>query len=149
MEERQCLACGDSFVPCRTVKNQKYCSKYACQRERKRRWERAKLSDEIEYRENRQNAQKQWRENNPDYWCNYRRTHRKYVKRNRERQRERNVFRRIQTRLIAKTDASDPAPLPILGPFELVVSRKDLIANKDEIKAAMRFVSRCSVGIGG
>jgi len=79
VEMRECLACGECFEPCRTVKEQKYCSKPECQRERKRRWQRAKLADDPEYRENHRNSQKQWRERNPDYWRKYRKKHQDYV----------------------------------------------------------------------
>ena len=149
MEKRECLACGESFDPCRTVKEQKYCSKPECQRERKRRWQRAKLADDPAYRENRRNSQKQWRESNPDYWRKYRETHQDYVKKNRELQRERNARGRDGSRLIAKMDASDPA-LPLVSfPCELVISREDLIAKKDVIRAAVRLGPRGSVGSGG
>jgi hypothetical protein len=43
MAKRRCAACGGLFVPRRNVPQQGYCSKPACQRTRRRRWQRAKL----------------------------------------------------------------------------------------------------------
>ena len=55
------------------VKEQKYCGKAACQRERKKRWQRVKMATDPEYRANQRDAQQQWRESHPDYWRTYRR----------------------------------------------------------------------------
>jgi hypothetical protein len=149
MEARICLACGGSFEPCKRVKNQKYCSKPECQRERKRRWEREKLADDPAYLENRRNSQKKWRERNPEYWRKYRERNQDYVKKNRLRQRERNARRKNKSRLIAKMDASDSAPGLISFLCELVISREDLIAETDVIRATVRLGSRSSFGPGG
>jgi hypothetical protein len=149
VDERRCLACGESFVPCKTVKDQKYCSKPECQRERKRRWQRAKIAEDPDYSENHRAAQQRWRENNPDYWRNYRATHKKYTRRNRKRQRERNLVCRYGARLIAKMDASDSAAGAVKIACELVILREDLIAKKDVIRAALRFASDRSVAPGG
>jgi hypothetical protein len=143
------MACGESFVPCRRVKNQKYCSKPECQRERRRRWEQAKLADDPAYRENRLNSQKKWRGRNPDYWRNYRKKHPEYVKRNRKRQKVRNARSRNKSRLVAKMDAFDPALAQVLFPCELVILREDLIAKTDEIQVTIRLGSRHCHGPGG
>ena len=149
MEARTCLVCGESFEPCRTVKNQRYCSKLECQRERKRRWQRAKLADDPDYRGNRADSQRRWRENNRDYWRKYRKSHRAYVKKNRKRQRERNARCRNAIHLIAKMDASDPASPVVSLPCELVISRKDLIAKMDVIRGSVRVSLASLPGPGG
>ena len=40
MAKRRCAACGCVFEPRRNVAQQRYCSKQACQRTRRRRWQR-------------------------------------------------------------------------------------------------------------
>ena len=91
MGRKRCTACGDGFSPCRHVPDQRYCSKPACQRERRRRWQRDKLQQD--HRANQAAAQRRWRARHPDYWRNYRQRHSDYTARNREQQRERNQRR--------------------------------------------------------
>ncbi len=67
MEPKICPCCGEVFQPRPQVQNQTYCSSPACQRERRQAWQRKKLQDDRFYRENRQDAQRAWRERNPDY----------------------------------------------------------------------------------
>jgi len=71
------------------------------------------------------------------------------MKKNRERQKERNARRSNGSRLIAKMDASNPASTLVCLPCELVISREDLIAKKDVIRAAVRIGLSDSVGAGG
>jgi hypothetical protein len=42
-----------------------------------------------DYKANQRDCQKTWRDNNPDYWREYRERNEKYTERNRNRQRER------------------------------------------------------------
>lgn len=102
MARKRCAACGDGFTPCRHVPNQQYCSKTACQRERRRLWQRAKLKQDSDYRANQAAAQRRWRERHRDYWRAYRQRHPEYTARNREQQRKRNRRR----------DAAGTRPLP-------------------------------------
>ena len=94
MAKRRCAACGCLFTPRRNVPQQRYCSKRACQRTRRRRWQRQKLKTDADYRANQEEAQRRWRERHRDYWRRYRQTHPEYAARNREQQRERNRQRR-------------------------------------------------------
>jgi hypothetical protein len=105
MAKRRCAACGCLFAPRRNVPQQRYCSKGACQRTRRRRWQRQKLKADADYRANQAAAQRRWRERHPDYWRRYRQTHSEYTERNRERQRERNRRRR--------SAGTGPSPPPI------------------------------------
>lgn len=105
MGRKRCAACGDGFSPCRHVPDQQYCSKPACQRERRRRWQRDKLQQDADYRANQAAAQRRWRARHPDYWRNYRQRHSEYTARNREKQRERNRRR--------GRDGTRPLPAPI------------------------------------
>lgn len=106
MESRQCTTCGEAFRPRPQVPEQCYCPAPACQRDRRRQWQKAKRESDPDYRDNQARAQRAWLGRNPDYWREYRRTHPQYSDRNRIQQRERNDRRR--ERLIAKMDVSTP-----------------------------------------
>jgi hypothetical protein len=103
MTKRWCAACGCLFAPRRNVPHQRYCSKGACQRTRRRRWQRDKLQSDADYRANQAAAQRRWREGHPDYWRDYRQRHPDSTERNREQQRARNRRRRM-----APTSRSPP-----------------------------------------
>jgi len=105
MSGKRCAACDERFTPCRHVPDQQYCSKPECQRERRRRWQREKLSRDSDYRANQAAAQRRWRERNQDYWRKYRQSHPEYSARNRAQQRKRNRHR--------GRGATDPLALPV------------------------------------
>ena len=52
MECRRCASCGQAFQPRAQVPQQRYCGLAACQRERRRRWQRNKLQGDPDYRAN-------------------------------------------------------------------------------------------------
>jgi len=109
MEMRRCLACGQLFRPRGQNPQQHYCSDPACQRERRRRWQREKLRSDPDYQDNQARAQQLWRASHPEYWREYRRRHPEYTERNRSAQRQRNRRGRApepRARPIAKRDAS-------------------------------------------
>ncbi len=108
MEKRWCSACGDAFQPRSQVPQQAYCSKPACQRTRKRLWQRTKRRTDGDYRENQSHAQESWRRTHPDYWRQYREDHPDYTDTNRAQQKERNARRHTSTRPIANMDTSPP-----------------------------------------
>lgn len=111
MESRRCAACGQVFRPRPQVPKQCYCAASACQRERRRLWQQQERQSDLDYHDNQARAQRAWRQRNPDYWREYRRTHPEYLERNRAQQRERNRERR--DRLIAKMGVSTPVfPMP-------------------------------------
>ena len=49
MAKRRCAACGGLLEPRRNVPQQRYCSERACQRTRRRRWQRRKLKTDADY----------------------------------------------------------------------------------------------------
>ena len=112
MQRRRCKACGHTFRTRPQVSRQRYCPAQACQRERRRSWQKARREGDPDYRDNQLRAQRAWLERNPDYWREYRRTHPNYRERNRLLQRERND-RRAEP-LIAKMYASTPE-LPLIS----------------------------------
>ncbi len=88
--------------PNRRIKNQNYCRRKACQRARKRKWQRRKMAKDDDYRQNQNGSRNQWLEKNPDYYQNYRETHPDYTDRNRELQKKRDANRRQSN--LAKMD---------------------------------------------
>jgi hypothetical protein len=107
MHSGRCASCGKAFVPRPQVRQQRFCSAAACQRERRRRWQAERLQHDLDYRANQLAAQRAWRERHPEYWRVYRDRHPKYVERNRQQQRVRDGARRTQADL-AKMNASLP-----------------------------------------
>ena len=109
MEKKTCLCCKKHFHPHPAVRDQQYCSNQECQRARKRKWQKEKLSRDSDYRANQAEAQRQWRRRNTDYWKEYRKKNPTYTERNREDQRERNRRRRSEAE-IAKMDELTQLP---------------------------------------
>lgn len=111
---RLCLACGIAFVPLLHVPRQRYCSSKACQRARRRDWQKNRLRTDIDYRDNQARAQAQWRAGHSSYWREYRATHPAYRQRNRSMQRMRNARRRFKP--IANMDVTK-SPQPLASGF--------------------------------
>ena len=129
MEYKQCVVCCLTFKPRPQSPQQTYCSKTACQRERKRRWQRDRLQSDPDYQDNQIRAQRAWVARNPDYWREYRATHPEYVERNRQMQWARNV--KSMATPIAKMDASNHVkPLPS-GFYRIQTIGPDGIAKMD------------------
>lgn len=143
MEERRCSACGRLFRPWPQAKNQRYCSEDSCQKERKRRWQKKKRAEDPAYRANQLDANKRWREKNPDYWRDYRKRHSEYVRRNLELQRERNRRRRHGSGPIAKMDAWDSESPLMTGYFQLVPLGSGTVAKMDAINVKIEVIPRC------
>jgi len=86
-----------------------FCGRAECQRARKNQWQKKKLRDDPDYRENQKRANKQWRKKNPGYWREYRRNNQEYTEKNRVYSKQRMQLRRQLESLIkmfAKMDAS-------------------------------------------
>jgi hypothetical protein len=106
--ERRCECCGRSFRPRPQNPNQRFCSEAACQRSRKRQWQRRKRASDPDYRTNEQAAQRRWAGEHRSYWRQWREAHPEYVQRNRLAQRGRNARRggaAVDASTIAKEDA--------------------------------------------
>jgi hypothetical protein len=87
---KHCLACGKEFTPHPQVRNHSFCSAPECQRERHRRWQKAKRAQDANYRKVDAEYNQAWAYEHPDYWGQYREKNPDYVKRNREQQQKRN-----------------------------------------------------------
>jgi hypothetical protein len=126
---RRCAACGKPFKVLPQVPDQSYCAEPACQRERRKLWQRIRRAEDPDYRDNQARAQEAWLARNPDYWREYRRRHPEYTQRNRERQRVRAQERR---------DGAAPPTLVAVGPrppaaglYRLTVIAVDDVAKKN------------------
>jgi hypothetical protein len=146
MATRRCAACGCLFEPRRNVPAQRYCCERACQRTRRRRWQRAKLKADADYRANQAAAQRRWQEAHPHYWRDYRERHPEAAARNRERQHQRNRRRRaVGTRpalpRVAKMAAyGSEKPLPS-GTYRLVPVTPAGVAKMDAYLVEMHVLS--------
>lgn len=104
MPIKHCACCGQAFEPRPQVRDQAFCSAPACQRARKRQWQRTKIQSDKDYQVNQRAAQNAWSERNQDYWRNYREGNPEYQQRNRAQQRLRNQASKVE---LAKMDVCD------------------------------------------
>jgi hypothetical protein len=147
--ERSCLCCEKSFKPHHAVRHQRYCGEPECQKSRKRKWQKAKLGNDGDYRANQAEAQRQWRSRNKDYWKAYRRKHPVYTEANRTGQRERNRRRRFGSG-IAKMDELSGKRIIRSGRYRLIPVCNPEIAKMDELIVELGIVSRgCDLGSKG
>ena len=139
MKSKQCAGCGEAFHPRPQTPKQTYCPAPACQRERRRRWQRTRRQHDAEYRDNQSRAQASWAARHPDYWREYRQTHPEADERNRALQRERDARRR--TRVLAKMDASTAvSPVPS-GTYRLSPVTPGNLAKMDAWMVQITLVS--------
>lgn len=138
MAARRCVACGRNFRVLAQVPDQAYCSEAACQRERRKLWQRARRDTDPDYADNQTRAQKAWLERNSDYWRRYREANPEYAERNRELQRQRN--REQRARKIAKKNASAEAPPMASGMYRLTLATDDGVAKMDSWLVELSFV---------
>ena len=153
--ERCCCNCHRVLDLNPRIKNQKYCRRKTCQRERKRHWQRQKMATDPDYRENQKTAQTKWLEANPDYWRNYRRGHKKYCDRNRLLQGKRDANRRSWN--LAKMDALKyenriiPGRYYYLRPVSADLAKMDTLAQKFLLIAEgyENYATSCKEGLNG
>ncbi len=139
-QNKRCAYCKRLFHPNPRVKNQRYCSRRACQRARKTLWQKQKMAADPDYQQNQKESQKNWCKNNPDCWRNYRRQNPDYVKHNRVLQIARNAKRRSMNNMIAKMDSLKPN-LPIkAGAYFIVTSHLKGIAKMDALAQEVHII---------
>lgn len=137
MATKRCLACGVAFPLRAQSPNQAYCSSEACQRERKKLWQRERRQRDDDYRDNQARAHARWLSRNPKYWQDYRSAHPEYTDRNRAQQRQRG--RAKVSSEIANIDTSTDA-LPS-GVYRLTL-QSARVANMDSWIVEIRFLSK-------
>jgi hypothetical protein len=72
MRGKRCFYCKQRFQPSRYRPDQSVCSSPNCQRRRRNDYHRKKIAQDLTYREQCRDSQKNWRERNPRYMPNYR-----------------------------------------------------------------------------
>ena len=126
----QCAAphCRRILNPDPRVKNQRYCGEKACQRARKRQWQKEKLAVDPDYKANQRDCQVEWHRRHQGYYGKYRQEHPRYRERNTLLQ----TCRNAKARVIAKMDALEPAPQNKPGAFYLLpmIAKMDASAQK-------------------
>jgi hypothetical protein len=142
MEKRRCAACGQAFWPRPQVPQQKYCGAEACRRIRRRRWQKAKLESDADYRENQARAQRVWAQGHRDYWRAYRSRHPQYCVDNRKRARWRQRERRRRAAKFAKMESSRAvSPVPS-GTYLLVPEAAGEFAKMDSWIVEINLLSK-------
>lgn len=147
MEKRACKHCHHFFTPFRNP-HQYVCSRRLCQNMRKVSWRRTKHGQDPDYRENQRHASQRWRKKHPEYWRDYRITHPSYTNRNREKERQ----RRLHKRLVCGSDASGVANSDALtaknpvkpGTYQLVPLSHGGVANSDALIVKISLLTSTS-----
>jgi hypothetical protein len=138
-QKRRCRNCRSFFDVCTKVKKHEYCKKAACQRARKRKWQKRKVTDDQTYRRDQKEAQEIWLNNNPDYWKQYRENHPEYTEHNRVKQKERNRSGKVRSAdkaffgEIAKMDALSHKNQTLSGRYQLIPLSGKKIAKMDAL----------------
>ena len=147
MKTKRCAACHKHFHPRPQSPEQKFCSAAECQRERKRRWQKARRAADSDYRDNDLQANRQWRRRHPDYWRVYRCKHPRSVIRNRDNQRERDRARRLKpprsppTPHLANEDASTLRFPFETGTYRMIPVTGEVLANENACLVKIALVS--------
>lgn len=65
---KHCVHCGDEFEPDSRVKDQRYCKKEECQKARRALWQKERLRDDPDYKDNQKRCWKEWYSGHPGYY---------------------------------------------------------------------------------
>ena len=147
MKKRRCASCRKLFHPRAQSPEQKFCTSAECQRERKRRWQKARRASDPDYRDNDIQANRLWRRQHPEYWREYRRKHPQSVIQNRDKQRERDRARRLQPLQsstppeLANEDASTPLFPLQTGTYRMIPVTGGELANVDACLVKIALLS--------
>jgi hypothetical protein len=117
---------------------------------RKRKWQKEKLATDSDYREHQAKAQKEWCSKNKDYWKGYRKRNPAYTKRNRKKQRQRNLLRALKPGIakIAKMDEQKAEKAIAPGRYLLKPVCNQKIAKMDVLIVEIGVISRgCPVAV--
>jgi len=146
MECKRCACCGQQFRPRPQVPAQTFCPATKCQRERKRRWQKAKRASDPDYRLNQARASRAWAASHREYWRAWRLAHPDYCERNRVNQQERDHRRgRVD---LAKMDAwTRESPFPS-GTYRLLPAADGDLAKMDAWMVEITLLSKHSSASG-
>jgi hypothetical protein len=124
MPSKLCESCNLPFETIPQVPNQSFCSKPACQRARRQRWNQQKLENDPDYRDNKQRSQRNWMDRNPGYWRQYRSDNPDYTERNRSSQRVKTPPH--ASPVLAKKDESNHSEMLRAGVYQITpIQRQD------------------------
>lgn len=140
-----CICCGKRFIRDRRVKGQKYCSNKRCQRLRRALWQRNKMREDADYKDNQKRCQKEWLLKRPGYYKEYRRKHPEKAERNRFLQIGRDARRRKNglDQLLAKMDSiGNRLYRRNGGIFKLIPRNNELLAKMDVMTVELIPVQR-------
>jgi hypothetical protein len=140
----RCAHCRRRFNPRPQNKDQRFCSRPICQKQRRNLWRKGKRLSDADYRANQRDAQRRWLAKNPDYYRNYRKNHPDYVEKNRQKQRDRN--RRSgggcsDLSRIAKGDAWNSERDTISGYYKVETVDTAMIAKSDASIVKLTYIS--------
>lgn len=107
MNAKICIHCRKSYKPNPRVKNQQYCREKACQRARRRSWQREKMVKDPAYKENQRRCWQNWYDENHSYMKEYRANNPGYVDRNVQLQSIRDLKKRKDktSKILVKMDS--------------------------------------------
>ena len=147
-EIRHCCHCHCFFQSRSQNPNQQYCSRPACQRARKSKYQRKKMAEDEAYRDNQREAQRQWRGKNSGYWREYRKRNTAYTESNRAHQKDRNQRKRQDgdqiKSAIAKMDVSTIGKALPSGRYRLTLVDDDkggMVAKMDALTVEISVLS--------
>ncbi|MGA8908017.1 MAG: hypothetical protein WB524_10390 [Acidobacteriaceae bacterium] len=106
MGERRCRYCEKAFQPSKYQPQQTVCSEVDCQKRRRIEYRQQKLNADEEYRQVCRDSSRKWRSRNVDYWKQYRAKHPDAVARNLEKQKARDTRQHLRD-LANNTSALD------------------------------------------
>lgn len=139
MTRRWCSCCGKLFDPRPQAPRQAYCTQPACQRFRKRLWQKAKRKTDADYIANQAAAHLAWSARQPEYSRQYRLAHPAYTARNREQQKVRNQKARAGAEPANLQRQNHPALPP--GVYELRSISVPGIAKMVVCRVELRVIS--------
>lgn len=136
MDSIPCACCSIFFIP--RNKNQLFCSSRSCQCARKAFWQKQKIANDPDYKQQQRLSQQKWLAKKRGYWKEYRSKNPEKVARNRSLQRIRNMQNRggaqnsesSKSVLIAKMDARKGFSHKLSGQYWLV----PMVAKMDAVK---------------
>lgn len=131
-----CICYGNEFKPNPRVKNQMYCKRKKCQKARRVRWQREKMRNDADYRDNQKRCHIEWLERHPGYYSRYRARHPEKVERNRLLQFKRDMKKREDKigKYLAKMDSLWGGFYSRRGGlFRIVPQGKNFLANMDSL----------------
>ena len=133
----KCANCRRMVPANPRVKNQNYCNRKACRRAGKNKWKQSKIASDPDYKNDQRDYHKQWIEQHPGYYRNYRKQNPDYCDRNRELQKKRDKKRCLKQS--CKRDALKQFSVIKPGTYRLIPFNK----KRDALGGQIIVIPRC------